>query len=119
MAQNFLHGLDIHAVLQHQRGRRVPQLVTGISFTVQPRARQMLLYQGVDRGPADALVLAGEEQCVPVLAADRSSHRHVLGQRVLAGAVEIHYPHLVALAQHPQRIVLDVIDIQPSQLRNT
>ena len=46
VAQNLLHRLYVHAVLQHQRGRRVPQLVAGIFFAVQPGGGEVLFKNG-------------------------------------------------------------------------
>ena len=56
MAQNLLHGLDVHAVLQHQRRRCMAQLVRGILRRVEPGLAQVLFHQRMDRRAADALV---------------------------------------------------------------
>ena len=97
----------------------MPQLMAGISLTVQTRHGQVLFDQRVDGGAADALILTGQEQCIPILAADGTAHLHVTIQRVLAGTVEVHHAHLIALAQHPQGVVLYVGDVQPDQLGDT
>ena len=86
---------------------------------VQPRHGQMLFHQRVHHGAADPLVTLGEKQGVPILAADGVAHRQIAGQRVLAGIVEVHHTHLVALAQHPHGVILNITKIQADQFGNT
>ena len=117
--QDLLHRLHVHAVLQHQRGGGMAQLVAGILLAVQSGGGQVLFHQCVHHGAADALVLTGEEQRVPVPAGDGSPHRQIPCQRVLARLVQIHHAHLAALAENTQGVVVDVADIQPNQLGNT
>ena len=119
VTQNLLYSLHVHAVLQHQRGRRVTQLVAGVFIAVQSGGGQVLFHQRVYHGTADALILTGQKQRVFVLAADGSAYHQIARQRILAGLVQIDHPHLIALAQHPQGIVVDVGDIQTDQLRDT
>ena len=95
------------------------QLVGGILGAVQPRHGQMLFHQRVHHGAADPLVTLGEKQGVPILAADGVAHRQIAGQRVLAGIVEVHHTHLVALAQHPHGVILNITKIQADQFGNT
>ena len=67
VAQHFLKGTHIDAVLKHQSSRRVPQLVGGILGTVQSGGCQVLLYQLVNRRSRDALpVLEGDKQSILV-----------------------------------------------------
>ena len=74
VAQHLLDGPDVHAVLQHQRGGGVPQLVGAVLRRVDARLTQPLFHHGVDRGAADPLVLGGEEEGV-------CAARPVMGRR--------------------------------------
>ena len=116
MAQHLLHGLDIHAVLQHQGRCRVAQLVGGVVGAVQPRLQQMPLHQRMDHGAADASVLLGEEQGVLVPAGDGSPHRQILLQSRLTRLIEVDDADLVALAQHVEGLSLNVTAVQADQL---
>ena len=105
MAQHLLEGAHIHAVLQHQGGGGVAQLVGGVLRAVQSGGGQVLLYQLVDRRCGDApAVLEGDEQGVLI----RRSYDVPLGepvlQRPLAGVVEVQHALLVALTQYPKLI---------------
>ena len=79
----------------------------------------MLLHQRVDHGTADAFVLSGQEQRVVILAGDGPPYRQIPRKRILARLVQVHHAHLVAFAQHPQRVVLHIGDVQADQLGNT
>ena len=116
MAQDLLNGPDIHAVLQHQRGGGVPQLVGGILTGVDPSLGEALFHHGVDAGAADALIPGREEEGVGVPPGDGPPDGEILLQRHLAGLVEIEDADLVSLAQDPQRLALDITAIQPHQL---
>ena len=59
MPQYLLDRLDVHAVLEHEGGGGVAELVGGILGAVQPGVGEMLFYQGVDVGTADPLVARG------------------------------------------------------------
>ena len=54
-----------------------------------------------------------------ILTGDGPPHRQIPRQRILARLVQVHHAHLVALAQHPQRVVLHIGDVQADQLGNT
>ena len=56
MAQNFLHSFDIHAVLQHQCGGSMAELMGGILLAVQSRSTEVFLYQMMDGRTGNALV---------------------------------------------------------------
>ena len=116
VAQHLLDGPDVHAVLQHQRGGGVPQLVGAVLRRVDARLTQPLFHHGVDRGAADPLVLRGEEEGVCVPAGDGPPHCQIFGDGVLAGVVQVDDPDLVALAKNPQGIFLDVGEVQTHQL---
>ena len=118
MAQHLLYRLHIHAVLEHERGGGVAELVGGVSGAVQSGLGEVLFHQGVDVGAADALVPGGEEEGVLIPAADGPAHRQIPLQGGLAGVVEVDNAYLVALAQHPQRVPLDVRQVQADQLRD-
>ena len=57
VAQNLLYSPNVHAVLQHQSGGSVPQLVGGILAAVDTGLVLTLFSDGMDRGTADALIL--------------------------------------------------------------
>ena len=116
VAQHLLDGPHVHAVLQHQRGGSMPQLVGGILTGIEPRLRQTFFHHGVDCGSADPLVLGGEEECIRIPTGDRPPHRQILGDGVLAGVVQVDDADLVALAEDPQGVILDVGEIQSHQL---
>ena len=59
--QNLLNSLYVHTVLQHERSGGVAQLVGGVFGAVQSGIGQVLFYQVVDRGAADALVVSGHK----------------------------------------------------------
>ena len=67
-------------------------------------------------GPADPLVLSGQEQCVGVPSGDGPPDRQIAVQRRLAGVIEVKDPHLVAFAQNAHGLVLNVLQIQSYQL---
>jgi len=116
VAQHLLDRPDVHAVLQHQRGGGVPQLVGAVLRRIDARLAQPLFHHGVDRGAADALVLGREEEGIFIPAGDGPPHRQVLGNGVLAGVIQIDDADFVAFAQHPQGVVLNVVEIQAHQL---
>ena len=118
VAQDLLHRPHVHAVLQHQGGGGVAQLVGGILGAVQPRLGQVLFHQGVDHGAADPLVAGRQEQGIPVRPGNGPPHRQIVPQRVQARLVQVHHAHLVALAQDPQGILVNVRQVQPDELRN-
>ena len=98
VAQDLLHGPDVHTVLQHQRGGGMPQLVGGILAGVDAGFTQPLFHHGMDGGPADALVLGGQKQRVGIPASDGPPHRQPAFDGVLAGVVQIDDADLVAFA---------------------
>ena len=54
-----------------------------------------------------------------ILAGDGPPHRQIPRQCVLARLVQVYHANLVAFAQHPQRVVLNIGDVQANQLGNT
>ena len=119
VAQHLLEGTHIHAVLEHQGGRRVAQLVGGVLGAVQAGGGQVLLHQLVNRRPRDAPpVLQGHKEGVLVHQGEHAPLGEPVLQRALTGLVEKEHPLLVALAQHPQLIATHVGDVQPHQLRD-
>ena len=119
VAQNLLHGAHIHAILQHQRGGGVAQLVGGIFRRVDAGSAQALFHHGVHHGAADPLVAGRQKQRIGVLTGDGPPNRQVILQRILAGIVQIQDAHLVAFAQDPQHLTVDIRKIQPHKLRDT
>ena len=119
MAQNLLHGLDVHAALQHQRRRCVAQLVRGILRRVEPGLAQVLFHQRVDRRAADALVAGGEEEGVLIAPDDGAAHGEIAVERFLARVVEVDDAHLVSFTEHAQRVVLNVRGVERAKLGNT
>ena len=95
--QNFLHGPDIHAVLQHQRGGGVPQLVGGVLTGVDASLGKALFHHGVDTGAADALIPGGEEEGIGVSSRNGPPDGEILLQCRLASLVEIEDTDLVAM----------------------
>ena len=89
MAQNLLHGLDVHAVLQHQRRRHMAQLVRGILRRVEPGLAQVFFHQRMDRRAADALVAGGEEEGVLIAPDDGAAHGEIAVERFLAGPLAL------------------------------
>ena len=118
MSQNFLNRTHIHAVLQHQRSRRMAELMGGILPAVQSRFTQALFDHGMDCGAADSLILRREKQRIFIPSADGTPHSQILLQRTLARFIQVDDPHLVALAKNTQRIALDILQIQPDQFRD-
>ena len=116
MAEHLLHGFDVHAVLQHQRRRRVAQLVRGVFRGVEPRGAQVLFDERVDARAADALVARREEEGVTVAAGDGAADGETTLERILTGVVQVDDAHLVALAEHAQRVVLNVLQIKTAEL---
>ena len=54
-----------------------------------------------------------------ILTGDGPPHRQVATQGIFARLVQIHHTDFVALAQHPQRVILHIGDVQADQLGNT
>ena len=119
MAQNFLKGAHIHAVLQHQRGGGMAQLVGGIFAAVQPRGLKALLEHIVDAVLCDPRVPPGDKQRVGVRRPGLASDLQPVLNGILTGRVEVDGPLLVTLAQHPQTVFPNVGDIQAYQFGNT
>ena len=109
MSQQFLKCTHINAVLQHERGSRVPQLMRGILSTVQSCGLQMVLDQHVDRTAADALIEAGEKQCF--LTGDIAADSQIVINGRNAGVIQIDNTFFVTLAEDA-----DVIDADVSQI---
>ena len=70
----------------------------------------------MDARAADALVARGEEEGIVVAAGDRAANGEIAFQRVLAGVVQVDDAHLVALAEHAQRVILNVLQIKAAEL---
>ena len=88
MSQDLLDGFHIHAILQHQRGRRVAKLMRGILGTVQTGLGQMLFHQCMNIGAADPLISGGQEQRILVPAADWTAHSQIPFQSGFTGIIQ-------------------------------
>ena len=88
VAQHLLESTHIHAVLQHQGGGGVAQLVGGVLGAVQPGSGQMLFHQLVDRRPGDPLAVArGDEQGVLIQQGQSGALGEPVVQRGAAGII--------------------------------
>ena len=117
--QNFLYGFDVHAILQHQRRRRMAQLVGGVLCGVDAGHAEMFFDQRMHGRAADALVAGGEEEGVFIASDDGAALCKILGNRCFTRLVQINNAHFVAFAQHAQCIVLNIAYIEPAELGNT
>ena len=78
MAQNILQNANIHvAVLVHQRRRRVPQLVYGVSRAAKPNFREVFIDHGLYGLRTDACAAVADEQRVFILHVVLWAHTHV------------------------------------------
>ena len=59
MPQNLLNRPDVYAVLQHQRGGCVAELMGGVFALVDARGGETLFHHGMDRGAADPFITGG------------------------------------------------------------
>ena len=109
MAQHLLEGAHVHAVLEHEGGRRVPQLVAGVEGGIQPRLFQPLLDHIVDAGGGHPGVGAAEEQGVGIGGGLVAALLQPVVQGGPAGIVEEDHPLFVTLAQHPELLLPDVL----------
>ena len=58
VSEHLLQRFQINAVRKHQRRRRVAQLVRGELRSIQPRSKQMLFDEPVNRRDADSVAVA-------------------------------------------------------------
>ena len=117
MAQHVLEGADIHAVVEHQSRRGVPQLM-GRIFGIKPGLKDRFPHQvfhGTRRQPGP---VSGDKQRVTVLRMIPGfrTHGQILRQCAQTGFVEIQLPFLVAFAQNTDGVVPDVLDVETHQL---
>ena len=116
VTQDLLESPDIYAVLQHQGGGGVPELVGGILGAVQPGGQQVLFDQLLHRRFGDAFPQAAEEQGVFVDDLLAAPDRQIAVQGAPAGVVEVDHPLFVALAQDPQAVLPDIGQIESDKL---
>ena len=88
----------------------------GVFAGVDARLSQSLFYHSVDTGAANALISGREKEGVGVSPRDGPADGKILPQGTLTGLIEVEDANLVALAQDPQRLALDVAEIQSHQL---
>ena len=69
----------------------------------------------MNRRPADPLILRRKKQRVSIPAGDGPPYRQIRLEGFLAGLIEIDDSNLVAFAQNPQSILLDVPEIESHQ----
>ena len=108
MAQHLLQGPHVHAVLQHQGGGGVAQLVAGVEGRVQTRLQKPLFYHIMDSRRGHAGVGAGEEEGVFVRRRLVVPLLQPVVQRLPAGLVEENHPFFVAFAQHTELFLPDI-----------
>ena len=77
VSQNLLDSPYIHTVLQHECCGGVAEFVGGILGGVQSSLSQPFFDHGMDHGPADPLVLGGEEEGLFILAFDGTPHGQI------------------------------------------
>ena len=111
VAQDFLNGPDVHTVLQHQRGGGVAQLVGGVFALIDSSGGEALFDHGVNGGPADPFIPGGEKEGVGVPADDGTANGQIALQGVLTGVIQIKNSNLIAFAQNPQGIVLNIPEV--------
>ena len=117
MSQNFLQRFQVDTICQHQRCRRVAELMRGKLRRIQPGFQQVLLDQPMDRGDADAVFVPGAEQCLVVREDDVVPLFQIPVDGPAAGRTHVDDPFLVALADNADAVFVDVGQIQPDQLR--
>lgn len=116
VAQNLLEGADVHAVLEHERGGSVAELVWGVLGAVQSGHSQVFFHQLFHGGLADALTALADEEGVFVDDADGTPGGQVVAQGGAAGVVEVEDALLVALAQNAELVVPQVGEVEADQL---
>ena len=119
MAQQLLERAHVHAALEHERGRCVPQLVGGDGVCVQTGLQQRLVHHHLDGVHTDPLAPGGEKDGVFVRGGDVLADGKPVVQRLDAGVVEIDDPLLAALAVDQQTVLPDVGQIQSDHLRDS
>ena len=106
--EDVLHRLDVHTAGEHHRRRRVAQLVGGVLAAVEPGGGQMLFDEVVHCRNADAVFLLGAKQRPIVRENDLLTLWQVRVDGVLAGLAEVDKALLVALADDPQPVRVDI-----------
>ena len=108
MAQKLLQGTHVHTVREHQRCRRVAQLVCGILVGVQTGTQERFLHHSVQRFAGNARAAAGKEQSVPINGGNIPADDQIIVDRLRRGVVEIDDALFVALAEHADMIAPNV-----------
>ena len=119
VSQHLLKRPYIHAVLQHQSGSGVPELMTGIEGCVQPRLFQPLLDHVMYRVGRHARVPPGEEEGVGVCLGAGVPLLQPIIQCCPAGWIEEQDPLLIAFAQHTELVLTNIGHVQGDQLGDT
>ena len=116
MSQKLLQGAHVHAVLQHQRGGGVPQLVGGILAGVQPCPQKAVFHHAVHGLAADAGLAIGEKERGLVHGVDLPAHQQIVVDGGGGGVVEVDDALFVALADDAQMVCAQVGDIEAHDL---
>lgn len=116
VTQHLLNGFHIHAAGEHHGRRRVPQLVGGELGGVQPSLQKGFFHQPMDRRHADAVLVPGAEEGAVVGQLDLVPFLQIGVNGLSAGRAKVDKALLVALADDPDAILVNVRQVQPHQL---
>ena len=119
VAQNFFQGTNIHAVLIHQRCRRMPEFMYRAVLLRKTCGAKILFDQSFYRLHIDALTELADKQGIFVTGFRRDPMGEIGLNRAETGLIEINHTLFVALAQHAEAIIGNILQIDANQLGNT
>ena len=102
MAEYLLQCTHIHAILQHECGRCVPQFVRGVLAGIQSCAGQIFLDHDLYGVAADACASVGEKHGCRARWCDLAAYGQITVERFTAGIVEVNNTLFAALAEDAQ-----------------
>ena len=111
VAQDLLYGAHIHAVLDHQGRRRVPQLVGGVFAGVKPGLQDGLFHHSVYALAPHTLAAVGDEKGFLRAAHHLCAHRLISLDCSLTGFVEVNNALLAALAKNTEAVLAYIPNI--------